>query len=614
MSEGSDQYHIEGVAPDPSAKPKKLTASRKPLPAIASTTSPKAVDLSQILKRASRWREQFNPLRGLNIQRISALLETYPRGQYADLQWLYQRVEQAHPTLYALVERRLSAIGELEWNFKTVPEAKLPEGYTAADAEAQATALRTAYDRICNLREAIQHMALATFRGFSICEKIEAADALTGQVYISELRVTNSWNWVRVGMNGDWFWNPGSYNVMAEYFPQEDAIPVERFIIRALPRHIDWIAIKLFVQAGLNEKNWDAFIEIYGLPLPIIIGPPNVAPEKEGKYEADAATLAEGGSGYLPNGSDVKYPDNVRGDQPFAARLKYLDERLVLVGTGGKLTMLDGATGLGKGPTDAHADVFATLAKSEAKNISEVFQRQFDAYILEEQFPGQPRLAYFELAANEETDSTQAVTDIVSLSGAGYRVPDDEVEERTGYPVKSQAQGDLPNENADGETQDGDATGETPADNNGRSSQDPDPLQQVQGRPGRGILNRRAAQELGRRLGNRGRDAALSADHATLQVINDARRVISQANQAELEPLRQRLAALDDTTDTEWETGVASIVSDLRDPHSPLVVALGKTDGTADVLARAMATAIANGADAGSDAGPASKKEKKGKE
>ena len=322
----------------------------------------------------------------------------------------------------------------------------------------------------------------------------------------------------------------------------------------------------------------------------------------------------------MPNGSDVKYPDNVRGDQPFAARLKYLDERLVLVGTGGKLTMLDGATGLGKGSTDAHADVFSSIAKREAKDISELFQRQFDACILEQAFPGQPRLAYFELAANEETDSTQAVADIVSLSTAGYKVPDDEVEERTGYPVESQAQDGMPNEDGEdtgnGEMDDGDGTDPEPT-NPARPPADqeapPDPLQQVQGRPGRGIINRRAAIELGRRWGNRGRAAALAGDRATLSVINDARRAISQANQAELEPLRQRLAALDDATDTEWETGLASIVSDLRDPHSPLVLALGKTDGTADVLARAMATALANGAEAGSPKESASK-EKKGKE
>ena len=71
----------------------------------------------EIILRALRsWREQYNPLRGLDIARAVQLLEAGQRGEYAELQWTYEFIEQSDPDLIALVERRLSAMSELDWN------------------------------------------------------------------------------------------------------------------------------------------------------------------------------------------------------------------------------------------------------------------------------------------------------------------------------------------------------------------------------------------------------------------------------------------------------------------------------------------------------------------
>ncbi len=40
-------------------------------------------------QKSNRWREFYNPLRGLNLPRLVSILEAGERGQYADLQWLY---------------------------------------------------------------------------------------------------------------------------------------------------------------------------------------------------------------------------------------------------------------------------------------------------------------------------------------------------------------------------------------------------------------------------------------------------------------------------------------------------------------------------------------------
>jgi len=164
--------------------------------------------------------------------------------------------------------------------------------------------------------------------------------------------------------------------------------------------------------------------------------PPNTPPEKEAEYLQSAMAIANGGSGALPYGSDAKVAAAGKiGDAPFKPRLEWLQEQLVLAGTGGLLSMLAMPQGIGSGSTGAHEDGFAKLAKRQARKHSETFQKQFDKFILAQAFPGQPVLAYMEVAANEETDVSGFVADVASLSSAGYQVDPAQIEEKTGYKV-----------------------------------------------------------------------------------------------------------------------------------------------------------------------------------
>ena len=52
-----------------------------------------------------------------------------------------------------------------------------------------------------------------------------------------------------------------------------DLVPI---LIREARRHVNRIALTKFIRANLSSKDWDAFIEIYGVPGGVVIGPPNV--------------------------------------------------------------------------------------------------------------------------------------------------------------------------------------------------------------------------------------------------------------------------------------------------------------------------------------------------
>jgi len=418
---------------------------------VGSTSAASAgVSRSSSIVRYNRWRERYNPLRGLTMARAITLLESYQRGEMADPQWTYFFIEQTDPDLFAILERRESALLELDWNVKLISgrwskDDPRNEDFDADLATEQAVAVREHYEGIDNLYEAISHLQLATFRGFSHCEKYRNTD---GDVY--HLEIVDQWNMVRDLLRGRWKYNPAAIQTTFYSLGADMLVDPADFIIRERDRHVNRIALLKAIRNGLADKDWDAFIEIYGLPSGVITGPAGVQSGKEAEYEAAAQEIANGGSGYLPYGSTYTPNDQPRGDSPFKVRLDHLSEKLVLAGTGGLLTML-AQSGSGTLAGNAHMEAFQSIARAEARKISEIFQRQMDSEILDRKFPGQPHLVYFELAANDELDPTEVAKQAAELRTAGYKIDTEQLSERTGYnltdapePATVTEQGNIP--------------------------------------------------------------------------------------------------------------------------------------------------------------------------
>lgn len=387
------------------------------------------------LTLTDRWREMYNPLYHLGFRQIVAWLYEQQLGIVSNITWLYRFIERRDPILIALISRRSSALRRLDWNVKEIPENELPDGATKAMAEAQRIKLRNSYDKLKNLRAAVYFLALATFRGYTHLEKHYDAN---GDVI--HLELVPQWNWARAGLTGDWFYNKGAYQIYARPEapdPQLQAIDEKDFIIREVEYPIDEIAVIAHMRKAMSQKDWDAFIEVYGIN-PLFVELPENAPKDnagnvEGSYQALAEKVASDSRGVLPSGAKIQTVDaGSRGKNPFLEHLRYQDEQIVLAGTGGLLTMLT-QSGSGTLAGAAHKDTFDAIAEAEAFEISEIFQEQFDALILEKYFPGQPKLAYFELEAKELTDASKVVDDVLKLAQAGYEVDLDQLEEKSGY-------------------------------------------------------------------------------------------------------------------------------------------------------------------------------------
>jgi phage gp29-like protein len=388
----------------------------------------------QNLQLATNWRAQYNPLRGLTIAQLVAMLEASERGNYARLQWLYRFVEKRNSTLRAVLQRRQASMTRLDWDIRL--HAARPAGVavtTVANsrtlAARQAAVLRDAYERIGNLREAVTFLALAEFRGYAHLER-----RFDRQNRVVRLEPVPQWFWARLGPEAPWQYNATARPGLP--MPGDPELKPERFIYRECDSPIDEIAVIAHVRQSLSQKDWDGFVETYGLPPLFLELPPDIPAEREAEYQAQAEAIIGDARGTVPHGTQIHTVDSgARGQNPFAEHLRYQDELIVLAATGGKLTALTDS-GSGTLAGGAHQRAFDDITEAEAALISEIFQEQFDGPLLAKVFPGEPQLAYFELAATRSLDPGDVIDQALKLARAGYEIDPAELSEKTGYRLK----------------------------------------------------------------------------------------------------------------------------------------------------------------------------------
>lgn len=391
----------------------------------------------------------WNPLRGLTLPQMVSRIEQGERGDFSHLQWTYRFIEKRNPTVRGIKKKLLGALGRLDWDIKQRSDSVV---FDQALADRQEKLLREAYEKISNLKKALAHPALADFRGYAHLEKIYAGSLakklrlrdpqdhrLAGLEKLDpwtvvELRPVPQWHFNNDGLGTDW-----RYDADAQPGPSHGVdLNTRDWIIHEAEDPASEIFSICHLGQETTDADWDAFMETYAVPAIFIIGPPNVAKDKEKEYQSTAEQIVGDGRGYLPNGSTVSGVDAPGGhSEVFEKRLRWLQELMVLAGTGGVLTMLSGNTGIGKGPADEHEDTWLDIAANVAGLISETLQEQFDDPLLDRETPGQPHLAYFELKKPEKTkDASAVLTDAKTAADAGYEMEEGELSEKSGYTLR----------------------------------------------------------------------------------------------------------------------------------------------------------------------------------
>ena len=390
--------------------------------------------LTTDIKRTNLYRDSLNPLRDLSMPQAVAMMEQAQRGWLANLQWTYGAptgVESTDADLGVIIERTLAAVTDAEWQIETISDET--KGFDQALADDQEAALRELYEGCKNMRDAWAHLALARFRGYA---HVNPHFSPSGKLQTFE--ILDQWNFARDGSHGDWYWNPKALQCSFESLGLANRLEPQDYICLEWKRCVNRIGLIKFIRSNTAEKDWDFYVEAYGLPGVFLIMPPKLPQGmSEEQFLETAEDAAKSGSGALPNGTDVKTPaDSARSTQPFAPRLEWLQKQLVLAGTGGLLTML-AESGSGTLAGSVHEQAFRQLGRNLSNRISEAFQQQFDAAFLERNFSGRPALAYFEIKCRQQKITAEIVKDYVALAGQ-FILDTEEVSRETGYTIISQ--------------------------------------------------------------------------------------------------------------------------------------------------------------------------------
>lgn len=373
-------------------------------------------------------RSAFNPLRGLTLARVVRYLEEYEQGLYSDVTWLFRHVEKREAVVRSIKERRQAALRKLEWTIEATAEGQRDNADKVL-AQEQEAAAREAFGRIDNLRQAWTWFGMAAFRGFAHLEK------WYDQLWrVTHLEPVDQWYFVRNYPSTQWLYDRHAQNGRRGV-PVTTRGPMADFLVREIEDPIGFVAAIEYVRKNVGIRDWDAFNSMFGVPNVVAEPGPEAsgAQEEVDSVQAKLQQMVSNGRLTLPKGWTVKMLGGAAGENtPFERRADYTDKMVVLAGTGGKLTMLSEATGIGSGATPAHEQVFADIAAAEAAEISEIFDKGIKEPELAHLFPGQPHLVEFRIRPSVQTDPKENADLMWKTKLGGWKVSQSDAERMIG--------------------------------------------------------------------------------------------------------------------------------------------------------------------------------------
>lgn len=363
----------------------------------------------------NKWLESINPINGLSISEARSIYDASRRHGSPRLQKIYDEIELTDPVLMTCVERRQSALAGLGWQVKARSAAD------ATLADEQRDAADNFLSHIDNFTDALCHLDLAYFRGFSHCQPLWDGNA------VCHVNLLDNWNFL-VGDDGAWLWNPE-----CSIDPRECEIiqPSARLMSIVRRRAIDYPALAIFIRKSLGERDWGRFIERYGIPPVDVIMAPNTTDEQRSDYLDSAERARDGLPTAWPAGSVTTRAEGSRGQDPFTAFIEHQEKLIVLAATGGTLTSLAQAdTGTLAG--GAQMDVWREIVLRDALVIADVVERALVRPFVESAFVGQPFSVSFELGVERKPTARESADLAGAIRTAGYLVDQNELEEATG--------------------------------------------------------------------------------------------------------------------------------------------------------------------------------------
>lgn len=368
--------------------------------------------------------ERLNPLRGVDEWRLGQIFDDARDGIYADLAWLYNEIEGVEPALLACCDMRESAASECGWLVKTA-DAKRVKGFDQSLADEQRDTLLAAFGALDDdLAELAGHLTSAFFRGAAHARALWNADgSLAGFQHL------DLWNFALDKKTGLWYWNADASREESSF----QAIPPGELVTLCATRHVDHAALPIFIRAALGAKRYGVWLDRFGIPPVGIIMPPTAEKGDQESYMDLARKFARGGSGILPNGSQIVYGTEARSVCPFTDFIRFQQQQIYTVGIGRVQSGETDAANLGGNAAGVVENGFQRLVRRDARRIARAINDAVTSKILARLFPGRPVLAQFAWDTETKRTSREVLEDAGFARNAGLQIDLDQLQELTGY-------------------------------------------------------------------------------------------------------------------------------------------------------------------------------------
>ena len=368
--------------------------------------------------------ERLNPLRGVDEWRLGQIFDDARDGIYADLAWLYNEIEGVEPALLACCDMRESAASECGWLVKTV-DAKRVRDFDQSLAEDQRDTLLAAFGAVDDdLAELAGHLTGAFFRGAAHARALWNTDgSLAGFQHL------DLWNFALDKKTGLWYWNADASRDERSF----QVIPPGELVTLCATRHVDHAALPIFIRAALGAKRYGVWLDRFGIPPVGIIMPATAEKGDQAAYMDLARKFARGGSGILPNASQIVYGTEARSVCPFTDFIRFQQQQIYTVGIGRVQSGETDAANLGGNAAGVVESSFQRIVRRDARRIARAINDAVTSKILARRFPGRPVLAQFAWDTETKRTSREVLEDAGFARNAGLQIDLDQLQELTGY-------------------------------------------------------------------------------------------------------------------------------------------------------------------------------------
>ena len=371
--------------------------------------------------------ERINPLRGVDEWRLGQIFDDARDGVYADLAWLYNEIEGVEPALLTCCDARESAASECGWLVRTA-DADRVRDFDQTLADEQRDALLAEYGAVeDDLSELAGHLTGAFFRRAAHARPLWNADgSLAGFQHL------DLWNFALDRKTGLWYWNADASRDERSF----QVIPPGELVTLCATRHVDHAALPIFIRAALGAKRYGVWLDRFGIPPVGVIMPPNAEKGEQAAYMDLARKFARGGSGILPNGSQIVYGTEARAVCPFTDFIRFQQQQIYTVGLGRVQSGDNAGENLGGNASGVVDGAFRRIVRRDARRIARAINDGVTARILARLFPGRPALAQFAWDTDEKRTGREVLEDAGLARDAGLAIDLDQLRELTGYQLE----------------------------------------------------------------------------------------------------------------------------------------------------------------------------------